>query len=211
MRAPFTAILFRVGTDARHQRAAAAAGGRHAGARHHGAAAEALHPDGKGGAPRISHLTREYATDPLEILFVREVMRTKLVALPAEATVEDLRQTCFANRRSRGQHLYPVVDDAKGLRAWSRASNCERSHREPPDRRASLGDICASRWWRIRTSRCAWWFSAWRRLASRGCRWWIGERRTGRHGFAARSASARVRNLEEERKRERVLKCGCPL
>ena len=32
-------------------------------------------------ARRGLHLTREYATDPLEILFVREVMRTKLVAL----------------------------------------------------------------------------------------------------------------------------------
>ncbi len=28
------------------------------------------------------HLTREYATDPLEILFVREVMRTNVVAIP---------------------------------------------------------------------------------------------------------------------------------
>ena len=31
------------------------------------------------------HLSREYAVDPLEILFVREVMRTNVVALPAEA------------------------------------------------------------------------------------------------------------------------------
>src|SRR5262249_42124214 len=29
------------------------------------------------------HLSREYATDPLEILFVREVMRTTVHALPA--------------------------------------------------------------------------------------------------------------------------------
>src|SRR5690348_14404991 len=28
------------------------------------------------------HLSREYATDPLEILFVREVMRSKVQALP---------------------------------------------------------------------------------------------------------------------------------
>src|SRR6185295_9963223 len=39
------------------------------------------------------HLTREYATDPLEILFVREVMRTKLVALSAGATLSDIRNT----------------------------------------------------------------------------------------------------------------------
>src|SRR5258705_13640978 len=32
------------------------------------------------------HLTREYATDPLEILFVREVMRPDAVALPLDAS-----------------------------------------------------------------------------------------------------------------------------
>jgi CBS domain-containing protein len=61
-------------------------------------------------ARRGFHLTREYATDPLEILFVREVMRTNLVALPAEATVEDLRHTVVRQRTGRGQHLFPVVD-----------------------------------------------------------------------------------------------------
>src|SRR5450755_4930271 len=43
-------------------------------------------------ARRGFHLSREYATDPLEILFVREVMRTKLVALSATTTVKDLAQ-----------------------------------------------------------------------------------------------------------------------
>jgi chloride channel protein, CIC family len=61
-------------------------------------------------ARRGFHLTREYATDPLEILFVREVMRTKLVALPAEATLEDLGHTLVRQPVQRGQHLYPVVD-----------------------------------------------------------------------------------------------------
>src|SRR6478736_1622415 len=36
-------------------------------------------------ARRGYHLSREYATDPLEILFVREVMRPNIVALHAEA------------------------------------------------------------------------------------------------------------------------------
>jgi CIC family chloride channel protein len=64
-------------------------------------------------ARRGFHITREYATDPLEILFVREVMRTKLVALPADATVEELRHTVVREPAQRGQHLFPVVD-AKG-------------------------------------------------------------------------------------------------
>jgi CBS domain-containing protein len=61
-------------------------------------------------ARRGFHLTREYAIDPLEILFVREVMRTKCVAFPADATIEDLRHTLVRQPANRGQHLYPVVD-----------------------------------------------------------------------------------------------------
>src|SRR5215470_13376671 len=67
-------------------------------------------------ARRGFHLSREYAIDPLEILFVREVMRTKLVALPAEATVEDLRHTLVREPAQRGQHLYPVVDSEKRVK-----------------------------------------------------------------------------------------------
>src|SRR5262249_1088665 len=44
------------------------------------------------------HLSREYAIDPLEILFVREVMRTNIAALPANIPLEDL------DRRIHGNH-----------------------------------------------------------------------------------------------------------
>jgi CBS domain-containing protein len=67
-------------------------------------------------ARRGFHLSREYATDPLEILFVREVMRTKLVALPAEATIDDLRHTLVREPAQRGQHLYPVVDSERRIK-----------------------------------------------------------------------------------------------
>src|SRR3954463_6299204 len=40
-------------------------------------------------ARRGYHLSREYSVDPLEILFVREVMRSNIVALPATATRAD--------------------------------------------------------------------------------------------------------------------------
>jgi len=67
-------------------------------------------------ARRGFHLTREYATDPLEVLFVREAMRTKLVALPAEATIDDLRHVLIRAPAQRGQHLYPVVDREKRVK-----------------------------------------------------------------------------------------------
>ena len=67
-------------------------------------------------ARRGFHITREYATDPLEILFVREVMRTKVVALSAEETLEELRHTLVREPAQRGQHLYPVVDAARQVK-----------------------------------------------------------------------------------------------
>ena len=91
-----------------------------AGPRLHRAGDEALDPDREGRPPRLSHLSREYAIDPLEILFVREVMRTNVVALPASAAPADLARSLRATdqdtRERRGQHLYPVVDDAGALR-----------------------------------------------------------------------------------------------
>ena len=67
-------------------------------------------------ARRGFHLTREYATDPLEVLFVREVMRTNLVALPAGATVNGLRDTLIREPAQRGQHLYSVLDGERRIK-----------------------------------------------------------------------------------------------
>ena len=63
------------------------------------------------------HLSREYATDPLEILFVREVMRTNVVALSDKISPKDLVQSLRTdhNQGSQIQRLYPVLDDNKRL------------------------------------------------------------------------------------------------
>jgi chloride channel protein, CIC family len=58
-------------------------------------------------------LSREYAVDPLEILFVHEVMRTNIVALPASAPAAELAATLHSGHERRGQLLYPVVDGAR--------------------------------------------------------------------------------------------------
>ena len=55
------------------------------------------------------HLSREYATDPLEIIFVREVMRSKVPALSPSITVKDLARSLRSDHR-RSQRLYAVVD-----------------------------------------------------------------------------------------------------
>jgi chloride channel protein, CIC family len=67
-------------------------------------------------ARRGYHLSREYAVDPLEILFARDAMHTNLVAFPWDSTLEHVRAILNDNHRPRGQYLYPVVDESRELR-----------------------------------------------------------------------------------------------
>jgi chloride channel protein, CIC family len=60
-------------------------------------------------ARRGYHLSREYAVDPLEILFVREVMRTSVAALAADAPYDTLRHSLHGESSRGRQRLYPVV------------------------------------------------------------------------------------------------------
>src|SRR3546814_17623829 len=67
------------------------------------------------------HLTREYSVDPLEILFVREVMRTDFISFHAGALLSDAARPFIKgkdgerNQRHR-QRLYPVLDRSEERR-----------------------------------------------------------------------------------------------
>jgi len=91
-------------------------------------------------ARRGYHLSREYAVDPLEILFVREVMRTNIAAIPAQVTAGELAQSLHGDHFVRkGQHLYPLVDDERRVVGVVTRGDLERftqsdvalPHREP--------------------------------------------------------------------------------
>jgi CBS domain-containing protein len=60
-------------------------------------------------------LSREYSVDPLEILFVREVMRSNIVAIAAKTPVAELARSLHDGHSPRRQRLYPVVDQDKNL------------------------------------------------------------------------------------------------
>ncbi len=64
-------------------------------------------------ARRGYHLSREYAVDPLEILFVREVMRSNVAAIPADVSRAELAARLHAGEDGAGQRLYPVVDQER--------------------------------------------------------------------------------------------------
>ncbi|MGO9777777.1 MAG: chloride channel protein [Terracidiphilus sp.] len=66
-------------------------------------------------ARRGFHLSREYSVDPLEALFVREVMRTRLIAFQASGSVDEARRLLKISHPARGQHLYPVIDADRRL------------------------------------------------------------------------------------------------
>jgi CBS domain-containing protein len=90
------------------------------------------------------HLTREYATDPLEIVFVRDVMRTSVVALSASLLEKDLVQSLNGARKEHGQHLYPVLDEEQKLVGVVTRGDIYRYTQEeaPPDQEArNLGQL----------------------------------------------------------------------
>jgi len=65
-------------------------------------------------ARRGYHVSREYAVDPMELLYVREVMRTKIAALPAKNSLGDILHSLNTKHR-QSQRLLPVVDSAGHL------------------------------------------------------------------------------------------------
>jgi H+/Cl- antiporter ClcA len=64
------------------------------------------------------HLSREYAVDPLEILFVHEVMRTNIVALPASARRRSGRPRCIRATSGAANFSIPWSMTSDGLPAW---------------------------------------------------------------------------------------------
>jgi CIC family chloride channel protein len=59
---------------------------------------------------RGHHLSREYTVDPLEGVFVEQVMRTSVTVLPADMPPDEVRAALADTPGARGQGLYPVTD-----------------------------------------------------------------------------------------------------
>jgi len=163
-------------------------------------------------ARRGYHLSREYAVDPLEILSVRDAMRTNLVALPAEGALDQVRKSLSTNHGPRGQHLYPVVDHSKHLCGVITRKHLHKlladPHSEKHTMREAAGHAVVAHPdepLRVVVNRMA---------ESGLTRFPVVDRGDGRKLVGMISLrdllSARTRNLEEERNRERVLRVRLP-
>lgn len=73
-------------------------------------------------ARRGFHVMREYAVDPLEATFVREVMDTDVYTVDPDRTLAELHASLQEGSPQRRQRLYPVLDEAGrllGVLPWS--------------------------------------------------------------------------------------------
>jgi CBS domain-containing protein len=162
-------------------------------------------------ARRGYHLSREYAIDPLEVLFTREVMRVNVAALPADASVDHLVEAVRSPHPGGQQRLYPVVDTNGRLEGVvTRFDLRQLAQRAPTDRSARLPAILR------RNVTVAYPDEPLRAIAHRMAetgltRFPVVERR-GDSGRLVGMISlkdllkARLRNLEAERRRERVMR-----
>jgi len=93
-------------------------------------------------ARRGYHLSREYAVDPLEILFVREVMRSNIVVLPAARALGEFQHSLHVSRH-QSQRLLPVVSaDGRFTGVLTRGDIVQRIEQEGEvAQRRTLGEL----------------------------------------------------------------------
>jgi CIC family chloride channel protein len=164
-------------------------------------------------ARRGFHLSREYAVDPLEILFVREVMRSNIVAFPGKTMPAELARALHAGHERQGQLVYPVVDEDKTLTGVITRNQLQQILQDGSAPARPLSEMAhqnpavafADEPLRVVVNRMA--DTGFTRLP-------VVDRENSRKLVGMVSLNdllrARTRSLEEERQRERVLRIRLP-
>ena len=160
-------------------------------------------------ARRGYHLSREYSVDPLEVLFVREVMRTNVVVVPANISTKDLAASLRTDHR-RSQRLLPVVDEEGRLTGVLTRGELQRFLEEhpPEDEGRPLSELVRANPEKAYPDEPL--RVVVNRMAETGLTRLLVVERKDPHKLAGIIAlndllQARVRNLQDERRRERVL------
>ena len=159
-------------------------------------------------ARRGYHLSREYAVDPLEILFVREVMRTNIVVLPAAGALREFQHSLRAHR-GQSQRLLPVVNaEGRFVGVLTRGDIFQRiEHEGEAALRRTLGELVHQETVKAFPNEPL--RAVVYRMAEKGItRMPVVEPSSGRFlGLISLTdlLKARTRHLEEERRREQVI------
>ncbi len=91
-------------------------------------------------ARRGFHLSAEYAVDPLELLYVREVMKTKITALSVLMRLREVAHALQDDRHSV-QRLLPVVDENDAIQGVITRDDLRQWSAENVDLETSLHDL----------------------------------------------------------------------
>jgi chloride channel protein, CIC family len=159
------------------------------------------------------HLTREYSIDPLEVLFVREVMQTNIAVLPADVSIAELARALGEENRPRTQRLYPVVAEDRTMVGVVTRKELHKLVREHPGEESPLAAVIKKNpvvAYPDEPLRVV----VYRMAEASLTRFPVVKRAQPQTLIGVISLSdllaARARNLEEERRRERVLRLHLP-
>ncbi|MDB4954432.1 MAG: domain containing protein [Myxococcales bacterium] len=158
-------------------------------------------------ARRGFHVSREYAIDELEILFVRDVMRTDIVVLRAEGTLHEALGDVEPARDERSQQVYPILDDDANLVGSATRPEIAQWSATPGNLDQPLGSL-ATPPQTVRSNETL--RAAVQRMAEEGVtRLLVVNPASPRHLVGKIALhdllKARARHLEDEQRRERVL------
>lgn len=158
-------------------------------------------------ARRGYHLSREYAVDPLELLYASEVMQTSILALPGIAVLGDIVNS-QQWQQAQAQRLLPIVDGdnrllgvvtSEDIRKWAEEDGGVSRRTVVELTRTEAVSVYADETLRVIVHRMA---------ESGLTRMPVVDREDGKlQGIVALDAvlKARARHLEEERRREQTL------
>jgi CIC family chloride channel protein len=159
-------------------------------------------------ARRGFHVSREYAIDELEILFVRDVMNTDLVVLAAGGSLREALALVTPDRHERSQHLYPILDGEANLVAGATFAELSAWAGDPDKLARPLGDLATTMPPTIDAGETL--RAAVAHMAERGATRLVAVNPANRRHVVGKIAlhdllKARARHLEDERRRERIL------
>ena len=161
-------------------------------------------------ARRGFHVSREYAIDELEILFVADVMRSDIIALSADASLGAALELTRAepDRHDRSQHLYPILDRDANLVTSASYADLAAWGRDPAKLAQPLRSLATAVPATIFTGETL--RSAVAQMAELGVTRLLAVNPANARHVVGKIAlhdllKARMRHLEDERRRERIL------